>query len=50
LISFRISANRLLLERLKSLIQTKQGDKKAAIETAEVSLVASEAAGKTMLK
>jgi hypothetical protein len=31
--------------RLKSLIQAKQGDKKAAIETAKVSLVASEAAG-----
>ncbi|MFT5964768.1 MAG: hypothetical protein ACI9L6_001516 [Flavobacterium sp.] len=31
--------------RLKSLIQAKQGDKKAAIETAKVSLTASEAAG-----
>jgi tetratricopeptide (TPR) repeat protein len=31
--------------RLKSLIQAKQGDKKGAIETAKVSLVASEAAG-----
>jgi hypothetical protein len=31
--------------RLKSLIQAKQGDKKGAIETAKVSLTASEAAG-----
>lgn len=31
--------------RLKSLIQAKQGDKKGAIETAKLSLVASEAAG-----
>lgn len=31
--------------RLKSLIQAKQGDKKAAIETAKLSLTASEAAG-----
>jgi hypothetical protein len=31
--------------RLKSLIQAKQGDKKGAIETAKISLVASEAAG-----
>ncbi len=31
--------------RLKSLIQAKQGDKKGAIETAKVSLAASEAAG-----
>ena len=31
--------------RLKSLIQAKQGDKKGAIETAKLSLVASEKAG-----
>jgi tetratricopeptide (TPR) repeat protein len=31
--------------RLKSLIQAKQGDRKAAVETAKLSLIASEAAG-----
>jgi hypothetical protein len=31
--------------RLRSLIQAKQGDKKGAIETAKLSIIAAEAAG-----